>query len=67
VVNLQASCQVRGPLEVYAGADNLLDYTQTVSGSDSPLFWDKDGGYDVSHIWGPLRGRQAYLGLRWKS
>jgi len=67
VVNLQASCQVRGPLEVYAGADNLLDYTQTVSGSDSPLFWDKDGGYDVSHIWGPLRGRQLYLGLRWKS
>jgi outer membrane receptor protein involved in Fe transport len=67
VVDLQASVRIAGPLEAYVGAQNLLDYTQTVSGSDSPLFWDKDGNYDVSHIWGPLRGRQIYAGLRWSA
>ena len=66
VVDAQASLRLHGPLEAYAGAQNLFDYTQAASAHDSPLFWDAQGGYDVSHIWGPLRGRQLYAGLRWK-
>jgi outer membrane receptor for ferrienterochelin and colicin len=48
---------------LYIGAKNLLDYTQ--AGDDfSPLMYDADGGYDVGYIWGPLRGRQVYSGIR---
>lgn len=51
--------------KVYAGANNLLDYTQTGEG-DSPLFYDTDGNVDVTHIWGPLRGRLIYGGINAK-
>jgi len=48
---------------VYLGAINLTDYTQS-GDADSPLFYDSSGGYDVAHIYGPLRGRVIYGGLR---
>ncbi len=54
-----------GKYTLYAGAKNLLDYTQTGE-EESPLFWDADGGYDVGHIWGPLKGRQLYGGVQVK-
>lgn len=54
-----------GKYTLYAGAKNLLDYTQTGE-EESPLFWDVDGGYDVGHIWGQLKGRQLYGGLQVK-
>ena len=34
---------------------------------DDPHFWDSQGNYGTSHIWGPLRGRQLYVGLRLKT
>jgi outer membrane receptor for ferrienterochelin and colicins len=48
---------------IYAGGRNLFDYTQA-GDEDSPLFFDASGGYDVAYIYGPLRGRELYAGLR---
>jgi len=47
---------------VYFGATNLFDYTQVVD-EDTPLFWNADDQFDVGYIYGPLRGREAYLGF----
>ncbi|QKI89297.1 TonB-dependent receptor plug domain-containing protein [Thiomicrorhabdus xiamenensis] len=53
--------------QLYAGINNITDYTQTGEG-DSPLFYDgADAGssdWDVGHIWGPLRGRLVYAGTK---
>jgi outer membrane receptor for ferrienterochelin and colicin len=48
---------------LYVGVKNLFDYTQA-GDEDSPLMWDADGGYDVGYIYGPLRGRLIYAGLK---
>ncbi len=48
--------------DVYAGAENLTNYTQhhPIIGSDDPY-----GPYfDSSMIWGPLLGRMIYAGVR---
>ena len=50
---------------LYAGANNLLDYTQ-VNDDDTPLMFDADGGYDVAYIYGPLRGREVYAGVSYQ-
>ncbi len=49
---------------VYVGGNNLLDATQAED-EDSPLFFDADGGYDVAYIYGLLRGRELYAGVRY--
>ena len=67
VVNMKASWKLRPALDLYAGAENLFNYTQTGSAGDDPHFWDSEGGFGTSHIWGPLRGRQLYVGLRLKT
>ena len=64
VVNIKASWKLNPGLDLYAGADNLFNYTQAGSAGDDPKFWDSQGSYGTSHIWGPLRGRQLYVGLR---
>lgn len=48
--------------EVFAGIENLTDFTQTrsVISSDDPF----GPNYDSSMIWGPIEGRKFYLGLR---
>lgn len=47
---------------IFAGADNLLDFKQ--SDHDGMLWIDANGTVDVTHIWGPNRGRFVYGGLR---
>ncbi len=49
---------------IYFGGNNLLDVTQAED-EDSPLFFDADGGYDVAYIYGLLRGRELYAGVRY--
>ena len=53
-----------GKLEVYGGAENIFNFRQNqpiISWQDpfSPYF-------DTSSVWGPTRGRELYLGLRFK-
>ncbi len=63
VMNAQVSKTWKEKLEVYVGAENLLDYTQKdpILASDDPF-----GPYfDSSMIWGPIFGRNIYAGLRY--
>ncbi len=62
-IDMKLSRQIGKHLNVYAGAKNLLDYTQA-GDEDSPLFYDAEGGYDVGYIYGPLRGRVVYAGVK---
>ena len=62
-VNARAEYAFSERVAVYAGGRNLFDTTQ-VGDEDSPLFFDADGGYDVAYIYGNLRGRELYAGLR---
>ena len=49
---------------VFAGADNLFDYKQ--SDHDGMLWINAAGTVDVTHIWGPNRGRYVYGGVRFE-
>lgn len=65
LVNLRVSQPIGNVIELYAGVDNLFDFHQ--SDVDSPLFFVDEGSsvlFDVIHIWGPMRGRFFYGGLR---
>ena len=51
-------------MEVYTGCENIFNFRQNqpiISWQDpfSPYF-------DISSVWGPTRGREFYMGLRWK-
>jgi len=53
-----------GNFEIYTGIENILNFKQQnpIIESDNPF-----GEYfDSSIIWGPTRGRQFYIGLRFK-
>ena len=47
--------------KVYAGISNIFEYTQIED--ETPLFYDDTGGYDVAYIYGPLHGREFYVGF----
>jgi outer membrane receptor for ferrienterochelin and colicins len=60
--DVKISKQVSRHFSLYAGAKNLFDYTQIAK--QSPLFYDANGNFDTTYIWGPLRGRMLYAGLK---
>ncbi len=66
VINAKAVYHLTKHWDIYAGAENLLNYTQAGSAHDEPHYFDQDGNFNTSHIWGPLRGRQMYAGIRLK-
>lgn len=51
-------------IEVYAGCENVLNFRQ----KNPILSWqDPFGAYfDTSSVWGPTRGREWYLGMRYR-
>jgi outer membrane receptor for ferrienterochelin and colicins len=61
-LDLRGEYRINPQWQVYLGADNLLNYQQ--SDKDSLLWLDASGGIDVTHIWGPTRGRFVYAGLK---
>lgn len=61
-IDLKGSFNVSRDYKLYAGIKNLLDHTQ----EESPLFYDDAGEFDVTHIYGPMRVRQVYVGLQSK-
>ena len=63
IVNMKASYELNKNFSVYVGASNLFDYNQAAD-EESPLFFDDAGEFDVGYIYGPLRGREAYAGLK---
>jgi len=67
LVNFRLSHNLNENLSIYIGGKNLLDFTQ-VNDLDSPLFWQNTSGlavYDVAHIYGPLKGREFYIGFKY--
>ena len=58
-IDLKATYTLNNDYKIYSGVRNLTDYTQ----EESPLFFDSHGDFDVTHIYGPLRGRQVYVGV----
>ncbi len=59
-VDIKGTYNLDKSYKVYAGVKNLMDKTQ----DESPLFFESNGDFDVTHIYGPLRGRQIYAGLQ---
>lgn len=62
VVDLRGEYRVNKRWSVYLGADNLFDVKQ--SDKESMLWVDGRGALDVTHIWGPNRGRFVYAGAK---
>ncbi len=51
-------------LDLYVGCENIFDFRQ----KQPILSWQNPFGpyFDTSSVWGPTRGREIYLGLRFK-
>ncbi len=70
LVNIRIEQRFARRFVVYVGGDNLLDYKQV--DHQSPLFYPaagpgaQAGPLNVIYIWGPLRGRFVYGGLKIK-
>jgi outer membrane receptor for ferrienterochelin and colicin len=53
-----------GQFELYAGMENIFDFRQL-----QPIVsWQEPFGpyFDTSSVWGPTRGREGYVGVRWR-
>ena len=61
-VDTKIAYQLSSNVQLYFGALNLLDYNQAGDES-SPLLFDESGGYNVTYIFAPMRGRTAYIGF----
>lgn len=62
-VNTQFSYNLKS-LELYIGCENIFDFRQK-----RPIInWQNPFGqyFDTSSVWGPTRGREFYLGVRFK-
>lgn len=63
IFNMQATKQLKR-IEVYLGCENILDFRQK-----RPIVsWQNPFGqyFDASFNWGPTRGREFYIGIRFK-
>jgi outer membrane receptor for ferrienterochelin and colicin len=67
-VDLSGRYKISENIQLEASVTNLFDITQAKKG-DSPLNWRQHGAnaghfhFDNNHIWGPLRGRVATVGI----
>ncbi|MCX6271723.1 MAG: TonB-dependent receptor, partial [Bacteroidetes bacterium] len=55
-------------VEVYVGGENLTDFRQTDFRQSEPItegFAPYHTHFDTSMVWGPIKGRTIYFGLRW--
>lgn len=63
VVNIQYTYYIK-KAEIYAGCENLFDFRQL----QPILSWQNPFSpyFDTSSVWGPTRGREIYIGFRYK-
>lgn len=64
ILNTQITKVWRERFEVYAGMENILNFKQKnpILSSEQPY----SENFDASLVWGPVFGRNTYLGLRYK-
>ncbi len=62
VVDINGRYKFNKNIALLAGVSNLFDYQQ--SDKEDLLWLDSTGGVDVTHLWGPNKGRAAYIGAR---
>lgn len=62
VFDMRGEYRLNKQWSTYFGVDNLLDFKQ--SDKESMLWVDGSGSIDVTHIWGPNRGRFIYSGVK---
>ncbi|MEL6986610.1 MAG: TonB-dependent receptor [Bacteroidota bacterium] len=63
-INSQVSGKMSKNMEAYLGAENLLNYRQ-----ENPILAAGDPNsryFDSSLVWGPILGRNIYIGIRYK-
>lgn len=63
IINAQFTYNFR-KFEVYAGCENIFDFRQL-----QPIIsWENpfSSYFDTSSVWGPTRGREIYIGVRFK-
>lgn len=63
-VDLNLSYSITPQVTVFGGVENLTNFYQAKV--ENFLWIDPEGGYDVTHIWGPSRPRTVYAGVRVK-
>ncbi len=64
LVNTQVTRSFFAGLDLYLGIENVLDFRQSQPIIDPA---NPDGSFfDSALIWGPVNGRTAYVGLRWR-
>ncbi|MBK9783027.1 MAG: TonB-dependent receptor [Betaproteobacteria bacterium] len=61
-VDLRGEYRINKQWSGFLGVDNVFDFKQ--SDKESMLWVDASGGLDVTHIWGPNRGRFIYGGVK---
>lgn len=62
VVDLRGEYKFDKRWSGFAGIDNVFDYKQ--ADKESLMWVDGAGAYDVTHFWGPNRGRFVYAGVK---
>jgi outer membrane receptor for ferrienterochelin and colicin len=63
IINCQVTRRIK-QFEIYSGVENLFNFRQV-----KPIIsWQDPFSryFDTSFAWGPTRGREFYLGIRWK-
>lgn len=64
LINAQVSKTLKKQFEVYVGVENMLNYIQEnpIQEAANPF----DQNFDAGLVWGPIFGRMAYGGFRWR-
>lgn len=64
LLNAQITKVWNDKLDIYLGVENILDYKQEdpIIAADEPF----SENFDASMVWGPVFGRNIYIGLRYR-
>ena len=63
-MNVQVTRVIDNVFDAYIGCENITDFMQHDDIVDAANPYAKD--FDASMIWGPLMGRNVYVGIRYK-
>lgn len=59
---MRGQYSITSNISLYLGVDNLFDYKQ--ADRENFLWVNSEGDIDVTHLWGPNRGRYIYASVK---